>query len=54
MDRDNLSAKFWLDPVSLDRNFGFSAHELNTLHTSVTAHQTEFLEAWKGHFGVSG
>ena len=26
VDRDDLSAKFWLHPVQLERNFGFRAH----------------------------
>ena len=53
VDRDVLSAKLWLDPVSLARNFGFSARELNILHSLVTAHRTSFLEAWNGYFGVN-
>jgi Domain of unknown function (DUF4160) len=28
VDRDDLSAKFWLGPVQLAGNFGFRAHEL--------------------------
>ncbi len=50
VDRDAFSAKFWLDPVRLMRSFGFNARELNTLHSLVTVHQTEFLEAWDGYF----
>ena len=53
VDRDALSAKFWLDQVSLARNFGFNARELNTLHSLVMAHKTGFLEAWNGYFGVN-
>jgi hypothetical protein len=29
MDREDLSAKFWLTPVVLARNFGFNANELH-------------------------
>ena len=28
VDRDDLSAKFWLNPVSLAANYGFSPREL--------------------------
>ena len=35
IDRDDLSAKFWLDPVQLARNFGFRAHELRTIQSIV-------------------
>jgi hypothetical protein len=52
VDRDSLSAKFWLQPVSLARNFGFSATELGRVQSIVEEHQSELLEAWNGHFGV--
>ncbi len=54
VDRDELSAKFWLDPVSLACNLGFSAHELRRLQSFATEHQTELLEAWHGFFGTGG
>jgi len=54
VDRDELSAKFWLDPVALARNFGFSARELNALQSIVQENQHRLLEAWNGHFGDSG
>ncbi len=54
VDRDDLSAKFWLDPVALARNYGFTAHELNTLQSTVQANQRGLLEAWHGYFGSSG
>ena len=31
IDRDRLSARFWLNPVGLARNLGFNARELRTL-----------------------
>ena len=31
VDRDEWSAKFWLDPVSLARNLGFKPKELRTI-----------------------
>jgi hypothetical protein len=54
VDRDDLSAKFWLQPVGLARNFGFSPKELRRIQRLVTQHQQEFLEAWHGHFGAGG
>jgi len=53
LDRDDLSAKSWLAPVSLARNLGFSAVELRRLQSIVEEHQGEFLEAWNGHFGAN-
>jgi len=51
VDRDELSAKFWLDPVALARNFGFSARELNGLQSIVQQNQQRLVEAWNGYFG---
>ena len=45
VDRDELSAKFWLDPIGLARNFGFSAHEVNTVQSLVETNQKELMEA---------
>ena len=54
VDREELSAKFWLDPVQLARNFGFRARELRTIQSIVTEHRDEFLEAWNEFFGIGG
>jgi hypothetical protein len=54
VDRDDLSAKFWLDPVQLARNFGFRAHELREIQSIVVKHREEFLEAWNEFFGIHG
>lgn len=54
VDRDNLSAKFWLDHVKLAHNFGFNANELRRVQSLVKEHQTELLEAWYGYFGSGG
>ncbi|HDN25634.1 MAG TPA: DUF4160 domain-containing protein [Thioploca sp.] len=51
IDRDNLSAKFWLKPISLASNLGFKAKELNRLNLLVIEHQNTLLEAWYGYFG---
>jgi hypothetical protein len=51
LDRDDLSAKFWLDPVQLASNFGFRAHELRTIQSMVTENRAQFLEAWNEFFG---
>jgi hypothetical protein len=32
VDRDDRSAKFWLDPVALARNLGFGPVELRRVH----------------------
>jgi hypothetical protein len=52
VDRDDLSAKFWLEPIGLVRNFGFSPKELRLIQKLVTQHQAELVEKWHGHFGT--
>jgi hypothetical protein len=52
VDRDELSAKFWLDPVELARNLGFRAHELNRLERLVQENRRDFVEAWNEHIGA--
>ncbi|WP_419581636.1 DUF4160 domain-containing protein [Thioalkalivibrio sulfidiphilus] len=52
MDRDDCSAKFWLQPVSLARNLGFPAHELRTIRGIVESNHSALLEAWHGYFGA--
>ena len=51
IDRDNFSAKFWLDPVALSKNIGFRGKELRKLESLVTENQTKLMEAWYGYFG---
>jgi hypothetical protein len=54
VDRDDISAKFWLTPVALARNFGFTAVELRKVQLLVEEHQHRLLEEWSGHFGIEG
>lgn len=51
IDRDDLSAKFWLDPVQLARNFGFRAHELRTIQSIMIEQKRLLLEASYEFFG---
>jgi uncharacterized protein DUF4160 len=52
VDRDDLSAKFWLNPVNLARNLGFSDRELLKIRKLIEEHREELLEAWRGFFGT--
>ena len=51
VDRERLSAKFWLRVVSLARNRGFTARELRQIEEIVRLNQEQLLEAWNEHFG---
>jgi hypothetical protein len=52
VDRDNQSAKFWLNPVSLAVNLGFSATELHRVHRLLQQHEEQLLEAWNAYHGT--
>ncbi len=51
VDRDVQSAKFWLQPVALARNLGFSAKELGRIEQVVVQNETRIAEAWNEYFG---
>jgi len=51
VDRAENSVKFWLEPISVARNFGFSQRDLRVVEEKVTAEKDRFLEAWHGYFG---
>ena len=52
VDARGCTAKFWLRPVTLARNIGFSARELAVLLPYVRERADAFLEAWHGYFGT--
>jgi hypothetical protein len=54
VDRDEQSAKYWLQPISLAKSIGFKKHELRRIETIVREHERELLEAWHVHFRTGG
>ena len=50
--RDKNVAKFWLDPVQLEKSGGFPNHEINSIRKIVEEHETLFLEEWHEFFNV--
>ena len=51
IDRDDQSVKFWIGPVVLARNLGFSPKELRRIERILVEYEQELLEAWDEHFG---
>lgn len=49
--RDRDVCKFWLEPVSLAYNNGFSPKELNRIRKSIVDHLDQIVEAWDEHCG---
>jgi len=50
VERDDSTAKFWLGPLRLGRNRGFSLVELKRIERIVRDNSTRCLEAWNAHF----
>ena len=49
--RVRQQAKFWLAPVGLAWNHGFSARELNEIRRIIIEHETAIIGAWNEHCG---
>lgn len=49
--RDRSVCKFWLEPVTLAYNNGFSAKELNRIRKAIVDHLDGILEKWDEHCG---
>ena len=48
--RDRQLAKYWLDPIALEKNRGFKDYELGQIAKLVAEHQSLLLEAWHDYF----
>ena len=52
--RDRNEAKFWLQPIALASNRGFSPRELNEIRRIVIENESLIIEAWHEHCGGGG
>jgi hypothetical protein len=50
VERDDCEAKFWLDPVRLERSRGFRRKEINRIRGLVEDHREQLLESWNEFF----
>ena len=46
VDRENRSAKFWLDPVSLAENYGYSRRELRDIERTTKENVDRLRNEW--------
>jgi len=46
IDRDDKSAKFWLDPVSLAKNYGFQRKELREIERIMQENLEKLRNEW--------
>ncbi len=51
VDKGGATAKFWLEPVTLANNIGYSAKQLREVEDKVAAEASNLLEAWRDYFG---
>ena len=51
VSRERMVGKFWLPPIALSVNHGFSPRALNRVHALIVEHLARILEAWHDHCG---
>lgn len=49
--RERMVCKFWLSPITLSMNDGFSPREINRIRELIVAYSGPILEAWDEHCG---
>jgi hypothetical protein len=50
VERDDCEAKFWLDPVRLERSHGLSRKEINRIRELIEENREQLLESWNEFF----
>jgi hypothetical protein len=50
VERDDRVAKFWLDPVRLQKSGGFDRAEIARIHKIVVSHRRRLTETWNDYF----
>lgn len=50
VEHDNCEARFWLDPVRVERSGGFRRKEINGIRELVEEHREQLLEGWNEFF----
>ncbi|MEK9149098.1 MAG: DUF4160 domain-containing protein [Candidatus Desantisbacteria bacterium] len=48
---ERMVCKFWLEPIILSKNYGFSPKELNLIRQTIQSNQNKIMEAWNEHCG---
>lgn len=52
VQRDDMIAKFWLLPVSLQGSGGFNRAEIARMRSIILDRHAELIEAWNDFFGA--
>lgn len=51
VQRERMVCKFWLEPIALSKNHGFTSKELNTIREIIYNNRNKIVEAWYEHCG---
>ena len=51
VQREKNVCKFWLDPLVLSNNYGFTSKELNNIRETIYNNKNKIMEAWDEHCG---
>lgn len=49
VERDRATCKFWMEPVTLASNHGFSTQELSRIRRIILERREQITEAWNEH-----
>ncbi|MCH8255811.1 MAG: DUF4160 domain-containing protein [Gemmatimonadetes bacterium] len=49
VQHERATCKFWLNPVALAANHGFSPQQLSRIRSVILEHHTAMFEAWNEH-----
>jgi uncharacterized protein DUF4160 len=50
VERENHTAKFWLDPIRLQRSHGFRRNEINRMQRLIQENREYLLRSWDEYF----
>ena len=50
VERDDSEAKFWLEPIRLERSRGFARKEINQIQAIIEENQQILLDQWHEYF----
>ncbi len=51
VQRERMTCKFWIEPITLSMSNGFSDRELRQIRRMVSEYQKRFLLEWRKHCG---
>lgn len=51
VERDDKVAKFWIDPVRLQKSGGFNRSEIDRIYKMIEQNNINIEEAWNDYYG---